>query len=94
MVAETRRREATEVLISINYLAQRKRVTILKVAKLQGALDHKESKIVNASLSFLVMAILPCKRLLCFQLSFLVVAILPCKRLLCFQESYVVYSPL
>ena len=42
-------------------------VTILKVAKLQGALDHNESKIVNARLLFLVVAIPLCKQLLCSQ---------------------------
>ena len=36
-------------------------MTILKVARLQGALDRNESKIVNVSLSFLVVAIPLCK---------------------------------
>ena len=47
-------------------------VTILKIARLQGALDRNESKIVNASLSFLVVAIPLCKRLLCSQESYVV----------------------
>ena len=42
-------------------------MTILKVARLQGALDRNESKIVNVSLSFLVAAIPLCKKLLCSQ---------------------------
>ena len=47
-------------------------MTILKVARLQGALDHNESKIVKVSLSFLVTAIPLCKKLLCFQESYVV----------------------
>ena len=47
-------------------------MTILKVARLQGALDCNESKIVNASLSFLVVTICYVNGLLCFQESYVV----------------------